>query len=251
MYPRLPFAQYEIGNPGKKSGGVIDTLHLAEVPYAVQALEGSPHMTPTLVKGLKNWFGEYLRWLKTHPRGIAERDMANNHSITWHVQAASFARFVGDEETLAYCREEYKNKLLPGQVAPGGGFTRELRRTKPYGYSLFVLDNLVILCHILSSCGGENLWEFALPDGRGARMCMEFIYPYVLDKSAWPYAKDVQHFDAWPAAMGCFLFAGIHLGEEKYIKLWQSLDPDPRDAEVRRNMTVRQALLWLPACGLS
>lgn len=66
-----------------------------------------------------------------------------------------------------------------------------------------------------------------------------------MDKSAWPYAKDVERFDDWPAAMAGFLFAGIHLGEEKYIRLWQSLNRDPKDPEIRRNMTVRQPLLWL------
>ena len=244
MNPRLPYAQAVPGQRGGKTCGIIDTLHLAEVPYAAQALKGSPHMTAALAGGLKGWFGEYLHWLKTDPFGITEMNWGNNHTITWHVQAASFARFIGDEETLAFCRDAYKSVILPKQMAPDGSFPRETRRTKPYGYSIFTVDNLLILCHILSS-RDENLWEFALPDGRGAQLALEFLYPWLLDRSAWPYARDVEHFDDWPAAMAGFLFAGIHLGEEKYIRLWQSLDPDPRDPELRRNMTVRQPLLWL------
>ena len=244
MNPRLPYAQAVPGRDAGNAFGVIDSLHLAEAPYAVGALEGSPYMTSALVSGLKQWFGEYLRWLKTHPHGIAEMNWGNNHTICWHVQAASFARFIGDEETLAFCRDAYQNVILPKQMAPGGCFPRELRRTKPYGYSIFALDNLVVLCHILSS-RGESLWEFSLPDGRGVRKGLEFLYPYLVDKGTWPYARDVQHFDAWPAAMAGFLFAGVYLGEAKYIELWQSLDPDPQDPEVRRNMTVRQPLLWL------
>jgi len=201
-------------------------------------------MTPALIDSLKQWFREYLRWLKTHPHGIAEMNWGNNHSICWHVQAASFARFIGDEETLAFCRNAYQTAILPNQMTADGSFPRELRRTKPYGYSIFALDNLLILCHVLSSCG-ESLWEFALPDGRGARKGLEFLYPYMLEKPAWPYAKDVEHFDAWPVAVAGLLFAGIHLGEERYIRLWRSLDPDPRNPEVRRNMTIRQPLLWL------
>jgi len=243
MNPHLLYAQ---AVPGRDSGnpfGVIDTLHLAEIPCAVQALEGSPHMTAALVSGLKDWFGAYLHWLKTHPFGIAEMNWGNNHTICWHVQAASFARFIGDAGTLVFCRDAYKTVILPRQMTPDGSFPRELRRTKPYGYSIFTLDILLILCHILSS-RGESLWEYSLPDGRGARRAVEFLYPYVLDQSAWPYAKDVEHFDSWPAAMAGILFAGIYLGEAKYIRLWQSLDPNPEDAEVRRNMAIRQPLLW-------
>jgi len=244
MRPHLLYAQAVPGRDAGNAFGVIDGLHLAEIPFAARALEGSPHITAALANGLKQWFGEYLHWLKTHPQGIAEMNWGNNHTICWHVQAASFAQFIGDEETLAFCRDAYKNVILPKQMAPNGSFPRELRRTKPYGYSIFALDNLLILCRILSA-SGESLWEFALPDGRGARKGLDFLYPYLLDKSMWPHARDIEHFDAWPVAMAGFLFAGIYLGETKYIKLWRSLDPDPRDMEVRRNMAVRQPLLWL------
>ena len=45
----------------------------------------------------------------------------------------------------------------------------------------------------------------------------------------------------WPA----LLFACYAFGEGKYLDLWKTLDPDPMDAEVQRNMAVTQPLLWV------
>ena len=47
-----------------------------------------------------------------------------------------------------------------------GGFPAELARTKPYGYSLFVIDAMAGVAQIVST-EADDLWEFQLPDGRG------------------------------------------------------------------------------------
>lgn len=44
-----------------------------------------------------------------------------------------------------------------------GGFPLDLARTKPYGYSIFQLDNMVTLCHVLSTLG-DDLWKRLSPD---------------------------------------------------------------------------------------
>ena len=38
------------------------------------------------------------------------------------------------------CRNDFKNVLLPGQMAPDGSFPYELKRTKSYCYSIFNLE---------------------------------------------------------------------------------------------------------------
>jgi hypothetical protein len=58
-------------------------------------------------------------------------------------------------------------------------------------------------------------------------------------------SPDIEHFDGWPAQMASLLFAGLAFDEPKYIDLWKRLDPDPTDPEVRRNIAIRQPLLWV------
>jgi hypothetical protein len=102
-----------------------------------------------------------------------------------------------------------------------------------------------MLCQVLST-PHDNLWKFALPDGRGIRKAFEYLYPYLNDKSKWPLRPDIQAWDGWPARQPSLLFGGLALSETNYLDLWRKLPPDPIDDEVRRNIAVTQPLLWLP-----
>src|ERR1039458_10084240 len=42
-------------------------------------------------------------------------------------------------------RRQFKEVFVPKQMAPEGSFPAELERTKPYGYSIFQLDNMATL----------------------------------------------------------------------------------------------------------
>ena len=74
---------------------------------------------------------------------------------------------------------------------------------------------------------------------------MEFMVPFIRDKSRWPYSPDVMYFDQWPVRHPALLFAGLAYGDSDYITLWKLLDPDPTNEEVLRNYPIRQPLLWL------
>ena len=149
----------------------------------------------------------------------------------------------------AYCRDRYKTVLLPGQMGPDGSFPLELARTKPYNYSLFNLDAFAIVCQTLS-VPGDNLWAFELPDGRGMRKAMEFMFPYIADKSRWPHKSDVQYHQNWPVRHPSLLFAGLALTRPSYVDLWRKLEADPTVDEVIRNFVVRQPLLWIDPAWL-
>lgn len=244
MNPHLLYAQAVPGVCEGRGIGIIDTLHLIDIPAAVMAISPSGSLRTDDIAGLKSWFADYLHWMCTHPYGIEERNTDNNHAVCWYVQAAAFARFRDAADMLAWCREQYKTILLPGQMGSDGRFPRELSRTKPYGYSIFVLDNMVTLCQLLS-VPTDDLWRFALADGRGIRLGLDFLYPYLSDKSLWPFRHDVEHYEAWPVRMSFMLYAGLALKDERYLRLWRRLEPDPADAEVRRNMALRQPTLWL------
>jgi hypothetical protein len=72
-----------------------------------------------------------------------------------------------------------------------------------------------------------------------------FVFPYIADKSKWPFAKDVEYFDDLPARRPSLIFAGEALNRPEYIAAWRRLDPDPTVPEIIRNMPIRQPLLWL------
>ena len=244
MNPNLLYAQAIHGRVTGRGIGIIDTIHLVEVARSVSVLETLTDHYDEDISRIKRWFADYLEWMTTHDYGIEERDTKNNHATCWVMQAAEFARLTGNTEVFENCRKRYKTVLLPSQMAEDGSFPLELERTKPYGYSLFNLDAMATLCQILST-SAENLWSFELQDGRGMRKALAFMYPYILDQGSWPYPADVMYHDQWPVRHPSLLFGGTAFSEPKYVELWKTLDPDPREEEIIRNYPIRQPVLWL------
>jgi len=240
MNPNLQYAQAIKGRTTGRGTGIIDTLHLVEVARAA----GQLNLAAAELDGVKRWFGSYAEWMATSRNGIEERDARNNHGTCWVTQVSAFSQLTGDAGLTAYCRNRFKTVLIPNQEAPDGRFPEELRRTKPYGYSLFNLDALAIAAQTLSM-REDDLWRWQTPDGRGIGKAMAYMYPFILDKKKWPLPPDVMYDKEWPVRQPCLLFAGLALDKPEYLALWRKLDPDPTVEEVLRNWPVRQPLLWV------
>jgi len=249
MEPHLEYAQAIPGVCNGRGIGIIDTLHLTEIPFAIKALKDSKHMTNEVMQGLKTWFSRYLEWMNESKNGITERDEPNNHSVCWHVQALSFAGFVGNKKIIDECVERYKKIILPNQMREDGAFPDELGRTKPYSYSIFVLDNIINLVHLGTLYGNEDLWEYTADGGRSAKRGLDFLYPYLADKSSWFLPPDVEYFDVWPVKESFMLLAAIKYNDEKFLKLYDSLPHAPNVEEIHRNITVKMPILLVQQFG--
>ncbi|MEI6604537.1 MAG: alginate lyase family protein [Verrucomicrobiota bacterium] len=244
MNPHLKYAQAIPGVSPGRGVGIIDTLHLIEVPTAIDAMRKSPAFPAVTLAGLQGWFRDYSRWMTTSNNGRDEAAAKNNHAVAFWLQVAVFAKFTGDAAQLTECRRQFKEVFLPNQMAADGSFPAELSRTKPYAYSIFQLDNMATLCQVLS-VPDENLWLFELRDGRGIRKAVAYLHPFIADKSKWPLKPDVMAWDGWPARQCSLLFAGLAFGVPSYLDLWTKLPPDPPDEEVQRNIAITQPVLWL------
>jgi hypothetical protein len=260
MNPNLQYSQGFPGGPAGRSYGIIDTLHLVEPARATGFLKDA--LGPANFAAVQQWFRDYLDWMKTSAPGMKERDATNNHAIAWALQAAEFARLAGDSQTRDEVRTRFETVQLPTQEAANGSFPRELARTKPYGYSIFQFDcaaalgwSLGILTpsppHDRLHVGGpahQFLPSPAPTEGPAHdALCRAaaFLYPYLNDKSTWPYPHDIQHWESWPVRSPGLLFCGLACDHSDYIALWRRLNPDPTDPEIIRNFPIRQPLLWV------
>jgi hypothetical protein len=244
MNPHLEYAQAIHGRTKGRGVGIIDTIHLVEVARAIEMLEDTRALTPAESSGVRRWFADYLRWMTTSGNGVEEREAKNNHGTCWVMQVAAFARLTKNRELLDYCRERFKTVLVPNQMAADGSFPQELRRTKPYGYSLFNLEAFAAVCRMLST-PSDDLWRFELPDGRGMRKAMEYMAPFIRDKRAWPLKPDVMYDAEWPMRQSSLLFAGLALKRPDYVEIWKRLPADSAVEEVVRNFFIRQPVLWV------
>jgi hypothetical protein len=244
MNPSLLYGQAIKGRYSGRSIGIIDTIHLVEVALGAKLLCESRVFTPEDQGKVKAWFGEYLKWINTHNYGKTEKQHPSNHGVCWSLQAAAFANLVGDKEQLEWIRNQFKNVYLKKMMNKDGGFSAELKRTKPYGYSLFVIDAMAGVAQI-ASIPEDDLWTFQLPDGRGMKKGMEFIVPYIIDKKSWPKEPDVMYWDEWPVRHPSLLIAGVKFENTDYLATWKKLDSDPTTFEVLRNLPLRHPLLWV------
>ena len=246
MNPSLLYAQAIKGHVTGRGIGIIDTIHLIEVAQALLLLEEAGILDNDFLHATKAWFNDYLTWLTTHPYGIEEMNAKNNHGTCWVMQVAAFAKYTGNQELLQFCTERYKQVLLLQQMASDGSFPLETERTKPYGYSLFNLDAMATICHLLSH-DENNLWDYETTDSLSIKKGIQFMLPYVRDKTSWPYGADVMYWENWPVAQPFLFLGAIAYGDTTLLDTWVSLEHNPTEEEVIRNLPLRYPLLWLPA----
>lgn len=244
MNPSLLYSQAIKGRFTGRGIGIIDTIQLMEVAQGILVMQNAKCIDKDLLATIKKWFADYLAWLTTHQYGRDEMNAKNNHGTCWVMQAASFARLTGNDEVLDLCRKRYKEILLPSQMGTDGSFPQEIKRTKPYGYSLFNLDAMTMVCLILSDWNND-LWNYQTPDGKSIRKGIEFLYPYVADKSKWPYNHDVMYWDEWPVAQPFLLFGASEFNVQNWYNTWERLEHFPEIEEIVRNLPVRNPLIWL------
>lgn len=242
MNPNLLYAQAIKGRVTGRGIGIIDTIHLIEVVKSIQVLQQLGYLKKTDLVGLKDWFNQYVTWLTTHEYGLAEKDHGNNHSTWWAAQVAAFADLAERPAILADCRNQYK-KLLTAQMDKKGGFPDELKRTKPYNYSLFNIEGYVVLAKIAAT-PSDNLWTYKTGNG-SLKKAIDFMLPGIQDKTKWTYPKDVQHFEELPIQSASLLLAGLAYDNPDYLTIWQKLPKQRKSKEIDRNFPLREMSLWI------
>jgi hypothetical protein len=124
-----------------------------------------------------------------------------------------------------------------------GVFPAELRRTKLYGYSLFMIDATAAVAQIAST-PNDDLWTYQLPDGRGMKKAMSYILPYIKGKKSWPLKPDVMDFDEWPLRHPALIMAALEFEQADYLTTWKTLAANSDMYEVLRDFPLRHSLLW-------
>ena len=244
MNPNFLYAQAITGRHSGRGIGIIDGVHLMEVVQSLMVLESYSMVEESNMEAFRTWFSRFVSWLSTHEYGKAEMVHPNNHSTCWNMQVGLYAVFTKNDSLISFCRDNYKNTLLPNQMASDGSFPKERERTKPYGYSLFNLDAMLMNCLILSDAS-NNLWEYTAVNGQNIELGLAYMKPYVEDKSTWDLTSDVMYWDNWPVAQPAYVFGAKKFNKPDYLELWKSKSHFPAVFEVKRNLPIRNPLIWL------
>lgn len=244
MNPSLLYAQAITRKVTGRGVGIIDMIQMMEVAQSVRVLETARLIPVKELQIIKKWFADYLEWVTHYSYGIDEREAKNNHGTCWVMQVLSFSKLTGNDSLQKDCANRYQQILLPGQLAFDGSFPLELKRTKPYGYSLFNVDAMTMVVYLLKK-DNPSIFQFQLKDGISMYKAIHFMAPYVQDKSTWTYPKDVMFWDQWPVAQPFLIFGFHEFKEAVWLETWIKLEHFPTNQEVIRNLPIRNPLIWL------
>ncbi|WP_183574974.1 alginate lyase family protein [Mucilaginibacter sp. X5P1] len=187
MNPNLNYAQYVPGVNDGRGTGIIESRALADIPDALAMMTDSKSITDNLRSGVRQWFGEYLKWLLTSKNGNDEKAARNNHGTFYDMQVVDFALFCGDEKVA---REAIQNRTIARmgvQFTTDGKQPLELERTKSWGYSNMNLSGWCMLATLANHLD-IDLWHTE-KDGRGIKKCIEWLMPYIVKQKEWSYKQ--------------------------------------------------------------
>jgi hypothetical protein len=205
MNPHLEYGQ---AIPGVCTGRGIGIIELVDIDRIVHALGYLESHAPQTVQAVRCWLADMLRWLITSGKGQDEAANGNNHASWWAVHVAAFGLAVGDRAAARTAFARYRDVLLPQQMRSDGSLPRELERTKSMSYSLFNLNAWTALAE-MAHREGEDLWSFALPDGRSLARGIGFVLPFLDNPFEW---RGPQIDGIVPADQLCLQMAALRLG---------------------------------------
>jgi hypothetical protein len=191
MNPHLDYGQAVPGHCVGRGIGIIDTTAFAMLLLpALALLDGSPSWPEAERAALQDWFHAFLRWLLTSACGQDEAGELNNHGLSYDLQAATFALFVGADELARRLLTDLPQRRIDAQIEPDGRQPRELGRTLSLLYTS--MNTALFLQSIeIGRQLGLDLAAYAGADGRSIPRAVAWLLPYHMGLQPWTYTQRV------------------------------------------------------------
>ena len=229
MNPNLQFAQ---AIPGVNTGrgiGIIETLHFTDVIDALGLLAGSSTWTGADDRAIRDWFSQYLTWLRESPNGRDESRWANNHGTMYDVQASTYALILGNDDIAKQILSTVPERRYKVQIEADGRQPLELERTKAWSYSIMNIRGHMQLA-TLARHVDVDLWNAQTSDGRGMRKALDFLIPFAIEEKPWPY-QQINGFRPQGAQTLIRVAAEVYR-DDKYRQLVAKVPPlEPSDLD--------------------
>jgi len=199
MNPHLEYGQAIPGHCDGRGIGIIDTTGLAKQTLPALRLIGDCPQWPNEERtALQLWFRDYLEWLLTSQHGYDEAIHGNNHSVSYDLQIATYALFIGAEGLARQIIQGVPERRIDVQIEPDGQQPRELARTKSLNYST---ANASLFLQLIEAgrAVGLDLAAYEGPDGRSIRRALDWLVPYYVGRSEWehqqiaPFASEIAY----------------------------------------------------------
>ena len=136
------------------------------------------------MKALRDWFSEYVDWLRTSDAGLGEYAAKNNHGVAYDVQTVVFALFAGRDEVARELVEGFAERVCVLKSKPTAD-SRATRTHDAFGYSVYNLTHLLDMCTVARTMD-IDLYDAA--DGAIDR-AIGYLTQFLGNRDAFPYKQ--------------------------------------------------------------
>jgi hypothetical protein len=147
-----------------------------------------------LLAGYPGWSSDdraaFERWLVelVLPRAS---DRENNWGDWGILLRLTITRYVGDDAGFQAAAERWRRQVDGikgvGGIAADGHLPEETRRgDNGITYTEFAL-NAKVAAALIAERQGIDLWNYANPQGGNLKLALDYVAPFVLDPTGWPY----------------------------------------------------------------
>ncbi len=190
MNPSLTYVQFIPGINTGRGIGLIETRGLTRVVDAIGLLDSISALPAADKAALRDWFSQFLTWMREAPRGRDESNAKNNHGTYYDLQVVSFALFAEQPTIAKQVIETARVKRIDAQIEPDGRQPLELARTRSFSYSMMNIDGLTQLA-IIGDRVGVDLWSCTRKGAKAPaiREALLYLAPYALGDAKWPHRQ--------------------------------------------------------------
>lgn len=224
MNPNLNYAQAIPGRTEGRGIGIIDTVQWIYLVDAISLLDECEYWTEDDQRGIREWFADYLHWLKRSANGRNEQRQQNNHGSWYDAQVAAYALFTDQPRIAERQIRDYSMGRIASHFAEDGSQPHEISRTLSWHYSLYNLRAFYFIARL-----GEHveidLWNYQTENGRDLRSGLDYLLPVVFGEVEWPH-KQIRDMHMGQLGRELFPLAIRAYDDQRYREAYEKLEPD-------------------------
>ncbi|MBN1302082.1 MAG: alginate lyase family protein [Melioribacteraceae bacterium] len=216
MNPNLKYAQLIRNKPVVRGVGIIETHRFTLLTEAFNFLYITGYWRDESALKTKNWFRDFLHWLKESEYGLDEKLRGNNHSSWYAAQIAVYSFFTGDSSGIGGLFDYSRHFLIDNQIESNGAQPLEEIRTLSLNYSSFNLSALLTLSAALKKYG-YNLYNYSNPQNASLETAISYLTPFLEEPGKWNKIQIKPVSEDAPAYLA---FAGLLKDDQNYLDLY-------------------------------
>lgn len=185
MNPNLNYGQAVPGVNDGRAEGIIETVNIPNlIDCAILLNNNSSAFTKEDMDKFKTWVADYLKWLLESPIGKDEDKANNNHGEWYDAQVVAYAIFTGQKDLAVKRINEVTKARIAAQIKADGTLPLEMDRARSLHYPIYAMRAFMTVA-TLGDKVGVDLWNYKTSDGRGLRLALDFLTPYLDGSKQW------------------------------------------------------------------